>query len=65
MSARLSIKDVSSVIVFTVFLKITAEAISVSILVKRNKKKKGAKGLNMFLKSALLGNKIAEKDIWP
>lgn len=65
MSARLSIKDVSSVIVFTVFLKITAEAISVSILVKTNKKKKGAKGLNMFLKSALLGNKIAEKDIWP
>lgn len=41
MSARLSIKDVSSVIVFTVFLKITAEAISVSILVKTNKKKGG------------------------
>lgn len=43
MSARLSIKDVSSVIVFTVFLKITAEAINVSILVKTNRKKKGGK----------------------
>lgn len=51
-------------IVFTVFLKITAKAISVSILVKTNKRK-GTKGLNMFLKSALLGNNIAEKDIWP